>query len=317
MSSYYTSNKLIDSVVRRASIPENQATFSDTDFLEFANEEIKIGLVPLIMSMNEEYFVYPEEVAIAANTSVYQIPYRAIGSKLRDLFYEGTNGDLREMVRIAPEDKALFQSGTSATSSDFLYYYVQGNDVVLVPEVSSSPVGNLIFTYYLRPNELVAEERAAEITAISVGDTTTTFTVDGIPTNMSASVQVDIIQQKPGHKTRAFDIYPTSVSSAVKQIVFSNDDLPTNIVVGDYICFSGETIVPQIPTDLHVILAQRVAQRCLESMGDVQGLQSATSKLQEMETKTVPLIDNRVEGSPRKVVNRKGLLRSSKISRRW
>jgi hypothetical protein len=53
-----------------------------------------------------------------------------------------------------------------------------------------------------------------------------------------------------------------------------------------------------------MVLAQRVAQRVLEAIGDSEGLNNATAKVAEMENKLSTMLDNRVEGAPRKVVNR-------------
>ena len=77
--------------------------------------------------------------------------------------------------------------------------------------------------------------------------------------------------------------------------------VPEKLIVNDVIALSEETIIPQIPLELHSMLAQRAAMRCLESLGDVPGLQSAAAKLADMEVKTGMIIDNRVESSPQKI----------------
>jgi hypothetical protein len=60
------------------------------------------------------------------------------------------------------------------------------------------------------------------------------------------------------------------------------------------------------------MLAQRIACRCLEALGDTAGLQIANTKLAEMELKGMSLIDSRVEGAPMKVNNRHSFLRQSR-----
>lgn len=77
--------------------------------------------------------------------------------------------------------------------------------------------------------------------------------------------------------------------------------IPEKLIVGDVIALPEETIIPQIPVELHSMLAQRAAMRCLEALGDSQGLQNAAAKLADMENKTGMLIDNRVESSPKKI----------------
>ena len=80
--------------------------------------------------------------------------------------------------------------------------------------------------------------------------------------------------------------------------------------------FAQESKVPQVPTDLHVVLAHRLAARCLEALGDTQGLNNANVKLQDFEGKLQNVIDNRVEDAPKKVKNRNGLIRSGLLSKR-
>lgn len=308
-----TTNTLIDSIKRKAMLPSTQNTFRTVDFLAFANDEMDIGVVPSILSLHEEYYVYSEEIPLEADKSRYPIPYRAIGGKLRDLFYQDTNGNLKELSRIQPEDKAIYQ--LQSTNTGFIFFYIEGNDIILTPQVSSTPTGSLVASYYLRPNDLVEESRAAVITSISSSLGVTTYTVDGVPTGMSTSTEIDIIQARSGHKTKVFDINPNSVNSNTSIITFLDTDLPDDVIVGDYVCFAGETIVPQCPSDLHNILAQRVAARCLESLGDTAGLNAANAKIAEMEVKTGNIIDSRVDGSPQKVTNFRGILQYTRFRR--
>lgn len=85
--------------------------------------------------------------------------------------------------------------------------------------------------------------------------------------------------------------------------------IPRGMLAGDIIGLAETTIIPQIPSELHPMLAQGAAMRCLEALGDTQGLQNAAAKLADMEQKTATLIENRVESSPLKVVPRHSLLR--------
>lgn len=313
MSKYYTTNTLIESVKRRASIPETQQTFQEEDFLAFANEELDIGIIPHVLSFNEEYFVYTELVPLEANVSRYQIPSRAVGNKLREISYQDSSGNIFEMTRIRVDDLPSYQN--NVIQSSFTTFYVEGNEIVLVPETGSTPTGSLRFSYYLRPNELVSEDRVAIIT--NVNTVTGEVSVSEIPDNIIVSETLDLIQTKSPHRTLALDLTATSINNITNTITFDVDDLPDNLAVGDQIALSGETIVPQIPSDLHSMLAQRVAARCLESIGDVQGLGSANAKLAEMEQKTGTLIDNRVEGAPLKVVNRHSTLKRQKLYWRY
>lgn len=311
MSKTLTTNKLIQSVKRRASIPENQQTFLEDDFLAFANEEMDIGLVPHVLSYHQEYFVYTQLVPLESEVERYEIPTRAVGNRLRDIAYQDENESVFEMTQVNIDDISTFQANSVRTQ--FTTFYTEATDIVLLPKVGPSPVGFLRFTYYLRPNEIVSESRVSIIT--NINRITGEITVNDIPDNISVTEPLDLIQTKAQFKTLALDVTALSTDISTNVITFALADIPAKLVVGDHIALAGETIVPQVPSELHSMLAQRVATRCLESLGDTQGLGSANTKLAEMEQKTGMLIDNRVEGAPHKVTNRHGML--NRRNRLW
>jgi hypothetical protein len=74
------------------------------------------------------------------------------------------------------------------------------------------------------------------------------------------------------------------------------------------VCKAEETIIPQLPSSLIPVLAQRVAIKCLEALGDTESLQNAKQDLSKMEKNMFSLMDDRVDGAPQKIVNRHGFL---------
>ncbi len=328
---YYNTDDLISAVQRKAAIPISQQTFTNEDILAFATEELRDGIIPSVMNVHEEYGVYPQIIPITRGQNTYPIPYRAVGGKLRDCMYLDPSGIIIPMSRISPDDRNYFQQNTFTYPN--LFFYVQGNSIVITGQPTLSVTGSIIFTFYLRANDLVATSQAATIQNISVDtvNNLTTFTMDQIPKGFSTTINLDLMQTNPGHQTLAYDIKATSINPTNLTVTFNtsslnapffNSQLPgINVVpqvqVGDYVIFAGQSIIPQCPSDLHPMLAQRTVARCLEALGDAQGLNNANTKLQEMESKTLTLIDQRVEGAPMKITNRHGLLRSSKLNRRW
>jgi hypothetical protein len=403
---WLTSDSLIEAVKRKISFPVSQETFDEDDILAFANEEMAISQVPSILQYHEEYLVYTEEVELESNKSSYQIPDRSIGMKLRDIFWKDENDNLFEMSRVNSEDRATWQSSTG-TNTTIQKFYVQGNDIVIVPEIGDSPSGSLLFVYYLRPNQLVRDSRAALVesftkaitldnSALSDGDTltingvvftakasgagddefnigassilsatalvsaintngtvgtasnvagtsavvtlsyddityefetddssafaisaNTVIVVDAEPEAIETGDIVDFLQTKAGHKTLDYDITAGTVSGDT--ISFTATDIPENLIPGDYICLANECIIPQIPTDLHTSLAERTCARILSAIGDTEGLQLSTAKIQEMNSAQGSLLDQRVEGAPQKITSRNSLLRYGKMrsTRKW
>lgn len=409
---WMTSNDLIEAVKRKIAFPVSQNTFSEEDILRFANEEMFISQVPSVLQFHEEYFVYRVVTPLVTNISRYAIPDRAIGMRLRDLMWSDSSGNFFEMTRINADDKAFFQRNIGANQA-IHKFYIENNDVVLTPAVVGSPTGNLNFFIFLRPNQLVKNDRAriiqsftqditvANNSAIASGDVititiatqtpqpmpydiavtaganatataanivtaitaaaipgltavasgpTVTCTFDDITTSfvalnetafsvssqigfnfdanaaslMAVNSKIDFLQTKPGHKTYVFDIRVRAVNGSNVKVNRSDllVDLATgfgftpqivNVQVGDYVCLAGESIIPQLPPDLHNMLAEKTAARILASLGDQAGLAMANDKIKEMEYRQGSLIDGRVDGAPQKITARHSILRYNKM----
>lgn len=178
---YLDSDSLVESVKLRMMFPLSQQTFTYGDILKIANEEMMINAVPQVKMAHEEYFVFKVIVPLVGGVARYEIPYRALGMALRDLFYTDTSGNYVKMCRTAPEDKAYFQNNYGNNQAVDTYI-IEGNEIVISSQVVSGVNGNLNFFIYLRPNFLVRNDRAATITnyvkyitvsdnsAINVGD---------------------------------------------------------------------------------------------------------------------------------------------------
>lgn len=311
---------LIDSIKVRAMIPDNQVTFSNDDFLRFATEEVQNSMFGEILRHHEDFFLYIDSVEIQPNQNRYRIPARAGGVRLRDVQFRDNSGNLYEMTRIEVQDAVHYNNSTVGDNA--YAFYIQNNQVVLQPEIRGTiPDGELVFYFYMRPNDIVAESRGATITNINT--TTGEITVGALPTDslnnqlFSSSTKLDLLSQDSPHVCEAFDITPLSVSPATNTITFTASDLPATLQVGDFVNLAGESFVPQIPAEQHMQLAMRVALRCMTALGDLQGYQNLKDELDETKRNTTAIIDNRVEGAPRKVVNRHGIIRDGLFRRRF
>lgn len=168
---YYTTTELIESVKRKIAIPINQNTFTEDDIIKFANEEMFISQVPSVMMYHEEYFVDTLTVPLESDRKKYPIPERAIGNKIRALFFVDTNNNEFEMTQINRDDRTSFNEGFNG--GNIHKFYFEGDSVVLVSNSNNNITGSLKFDYYLRPNSLVKNEFAAICTSFSK-----TITVD-------------------------------------------------------------------------------------------------------------------------------------------
>jgi hypothetical protein len=307
-----TTSQLLKSIKRRAMVPDNQSTFSDQDLIDFMNEEMMIGLVPTVLQMKHEYLIFKQIVSIVGNKSNYVVPERALGSKLREVCYQDNVGNEYEMSQIAVDDRYDYLANVVEISA-FRRFYMSGSDLMLFPSVGANATGNLAFYYYIRPNTLVKDNEIATIS--NIDRTTGNITLSNIPTAFNVQQQYDFIRAKSPHNILSIDKSITALNTSTKVLTVNPSDIPYDLIVGDHIGIASQSCIPNIPTELHSMLAQRVAQRIMEAIGDTQGLANATAKLQEMEQKTGSLLDSRCEGAPRKVVSRALLTGLGRVNR--
>jgi hypothetical protein len=160
MKPYKTSTDIIESVKRNISFPISQNTFSEEDILAFANEEMDISQVPNVLQFQENYFLYEEDIPLVAGKNKYPIPSRAIGMNVKAVFYKDNNSNLFEMTQINDDDSPYFQRNTGSETVAYSYYF-KNTEIVITQGYQSSPTGYLTIRYYLRPNKLVLNDRAA------------------------------------------------------------------------------------------------------------------------------------------------------------
>jgi hypothetical protein len=304
-----TVSELLKSIKSRMMLPEANSTFSDDDLIAFANEEILIGLVPSILQMKDDYLTAKAIVPINSPQVKYSLPERSLGNKLRDMSYSSDGINEYEMTQINSDEK---YSGIGMTTNTgyMRQFYMQGDSIVLYPDINSTVAGFLYFYYYMRPNSLVKDAAVAVISGIN--RTTGDITVSNLPSTYTSAATFDFVKRNSPHSimsntkgTAAIDIVVTNVQNSAKIITVADvKDIPYDLKAGDYISLAGESCVPNVPTELHSVLAQRVACRVLEAIGDSAGLANANNKLQEMEGKTGILLDSRVEGAVHKIRNR-------------
>lgn len=309
---YFSSEDLINSVKRRASLPDSQDCMSPEDILDIANEEMQINLIPMILSKHEDYYLVRQEIPLVANQLSYPMPYRAIGSKLREVAYMPNPDyprDLREMFRISADDVVHGNVGGSHR-----HYYFEQENLVLFGSSEEVPTGKIVLFYFLRPNSLVLSDKVSLIN--SVNFTTGEIVVDNMPSEFSISQEFDFIQKRSPHRILSFDNRVLNINLTSKTITLDPSVIPTTLTAGDRICLAGETDLINCPSELHSVLAQMVATKVLESIGDLTNLEAASNKLERMQMNTGDLIDNRVDGSPFKVRVRNGFLSRSRSRNR-
>ncbi len=291
-----TSEDLLESVKTSVTIPANQVLLTNPRILMFANEEIDSKVVPLISSLNQDYFVEIEEEAAVSGESEYSIPYRSIGRTLRDLKISDSSGSVRDVTKMALEDAHL-----NKWESLPLSFYFRSDKIVIIPTPNSNDLTLQKF-YIRKPSDLVEMSSAGKVTAVS----TNTLTLDNVPTSFAANT-VDIIQGRQGHSLRMMDTAVTSVSGSQVTVASA-----TGAAIGDYVALSGKSPVIQLPDEAFPYLSFLVCKRVLDAIGDFDGASQLDKEILVRKKNLEMLLAPRIEGEQTKIVNRYGLLRGSR-----
>lgn len=278
-------------------IPASQTAFDDDKMLLVADQIVKRKLVPLIMSLRQDYFVYSEEEATVEDQAAYDIPYRAVGRIVRDLKLIDSSDNTRDMT-LLPLERAHEYTSSSTTHS----FYFKGDQVVLVPAPTSADY-SIEWWYLLQPSKFVKEEDCAEVTSTTL----TVVTVPLVPSTITAGVVVDFIRGTAGGRILAMDKTVQSVTSST--ITFTSGDIPTDLAEGDWISVKQTTPVAMLPDEAQPLLALMTTQRILRSIGDMEGATSLNEDIKDAEKELKMLLEPRVQGEPTPVFQRYGLLR--------
>lgn len=315
MSRVLTGDKLVESIRNRAMIPTDTSVYTDENLLEIANEEIDIQVLDKLLSIHEEHLTVHIEVPRNAE-GVYDIPYRAVGNKVRDVAMITAGKGIYEMTQVSIGALSDYTYDQDSSEQGLSKFYVEHNQIKLIQP--NRGYESIRFYYHIRPNYLTKVEKAATISSISeVGDNIT-FAFTSMPKEFTTTLQYDIVGVRSPNKIKTYDLDPVEVNSGLRTITFTKASLGDSfkeIRIGDYVCKAEESPVPNMPTEMHPYLAQLAAVHVLEALGDTEGLSNAERKLMKMEKAILQLVDDRVELSPKKIKPRNGVLDQVRMGR--
>jgi len=315
MSRVLTGDKLVESVRNRAMIPSDTSVFTDENLLDIANEEIDIQVLDKLMSIHEEHLTVHIEIPRNAE-GVYDIPYRAVGNKVRDVAMITAGNGVYEMTQVSIGALSDYTYDQDSSSEGMPKFYVEHNQIKLIQP--SRGYESIRVYFHIRPNYLTKLEKAAVVSSITETGDNVTYAFTSIPKEFTSSLLYDIVGFRTPNKIKTYDLVPVQVNSSLRTITFTKASLGDSlneIKVGDYICKAEESPVPNMPTEMHPYLAQLVAVHVLEALGDTEGLSNAERKLAKIEKAILQLVDDRVELSPKKIKPRNGTLDQVRLGR--
>jgi hypothetical protein len=274
------STELINALKIKGSFPTSDDLFSNDDFLVLFNMQMQVEIVPIMLKLNEEYFLQSKDFSIVQG-STYRIPSRAIGTNIRDLKKVDASGNYSDINRLFEEDRSSGKSG----------FYMKRNSVELSPDFNTD---TLRMSYFARPNKLVLPSSCAQISSIDT--VLNTVVVSSAPTTMSPGVLTDFIQNNNPFDLLSFDNALVSVSGTTLEF----SALPSGLSVGDWVCIANESPVPLVPEELHPVLVQSALVTTLSSKKD-KALDYESQKLMAQIEAVITMLDPRVQNNSTKM----------------
>ncbi len=296
----YSTDSLLSTLRLLPLMPSVQALFSDDNLLTILTFEMTSKIYPLIDNQTEEYFVTLNDQPYVSTKTIYNLPSRAIGGKLRAVSFVDPNGNEIRIPRLRPEDIMSNVNATGLAINPALWgFYLQNNKVVLYLSSVNGGTSNyqtVRLRYIRQPNQLVATSACGQVTGISGN----VVTVNVVPATFTTTETYDMISNVPNFNALQDDAVCTNISGL--NLTFTSlpkDQLGADTLqIGDWICLSGQAPVAQIPfTPGYDLLLQLSAAKCLEIHGDIQGFNIAMSQAADMKNYLISVITPRVDGN--------------------
>ena len=296
----YTTDALLPTLRLLPLMPAVQALFSDDNLLTILSFEMTSKIYPLIDNQAEEYFVTFDDQPYTQAQTVYRMPPRAIGGKLRALSFVDPNGNEIRLARLRPEDIMSNVNATGLAINPALWgFYLSSNDIRLFLTSVNGGTSNyktLRCRYIRQPNQLVLKAACAQVSMI-VG---TDVTVTNVPATFTTGDLYDMISNVPNFNALQDDSVCTNISGLTMTFSSIPVDQLGNLAlkVGDWICLSGQAPVAQIPySPGYDLLLQLGAAKCLEIHGDPEGYNVAMSQAADMKNYLISVMTPRVDGN--------------------
>jgi len=297
----WTTTDLLADVRRRAMLPASSTLGTQSsDLLLHADNEMASRLVPLVTSVNEEFYVQTVDIPIVSGQSSYRIPNRSAGGKLRDVTYlvGATNYNL---PRIEPERLTAWTVNAAGMPAGF---YLEAGTVNLVPSPSAG--GTLRLKYYVRPGRFTATATDyGIITGVTYSNANTVVLTFSGSLSTSGTL-FDVIANRPPFEYLLCDATKSASGAGTITLSVSSPsanppNFSPNIAVGDYVTAADLSPLMQLPVELHSLLAQRTVCAVMESFNYTERLQAAEAAYARMEAAALKLLTPRVDGAPRKM----------------
>lgn len=299
----FTVDEMVSMVQIGAVLPTTATLFTTNNIISLLDNEMRAQIIPLVKTLNEEFWVVNYDQQVQANVNSYAIPYRASAAALRDIVLVDPNNNELKLVRYEPED-TKFPNIPYNDPYFPLGFYLKDNSIVLFPTTASQYTSyTLRMKYERRPNNLISNQSCGQITAIDT--LTDTITVNFVPSAWTAgTTTLDLINNIPPFQSFEDDVLITAING----LDLTLDELPSDLAVGNWAAQSMTTPIAQIPYEAFPVLTQCGVLKTLTALGDTAAIGEAKKELDDKKTMYRSMATPRVEGTPKILSGRGGIM---------
>lgn len=301
--SAHTSDDLIKEVRYRGMFPDaSKGSYSAENILLMASQELRMKLVPMILSVREKYYETYVDYPMISGISIYALPERAIGGMASSVQYI-VNQSVTKLSNLEPISQRTTQTGLYPKG-----FWFENDHVVIYP-VPNASQGTIRVRYFQRPSLLVKTLDCAQIVEIDAADMWAK--VRSYPSSWSSGISVDFVSNTVPYTPYGIDyaVHTITAADGSSETKIQFTSWPTNkdgvgaVAVGDWIATAGYTPIPELMNEFFPILAQRTVVKLLEASGDREGAQIAAEMAKEMVYDATKLITPREQFGLKKCVS--------------
>lgn len=295
---------LVDSLASTVNLkclnPTSQNTYQPADIVSLMDNEMSLVVVPLLKSVQQDYFVYNVDVPIVNGQSSYTMPSRAIGNALKDVVLLDSSGNEVALNNLEREYIKVQFPFNFVPSIWSFGQYLTANEINLYNTlIQSYTAYTLRFITERRPNGLTLSENCGQITAI----TGNVLTLSAVDSTWTADTTFDIINNLPPFQSVADDAMITAINGS--QITLTT--VPDDIAEDMWVCPARLSCIPQIPYELFPLLTELTVATLAEGLDMSQLLAAAKAKIDLYAANSAKVTRPRVTGSPKVIINKSGM----------
>ncbi len=304
---------LLSDVRRLAMMPGTAVLgITSADVLAVADMEMVSRVLPLVLSVNEEFNVVTVDLPVIPGQAQYRMPARSAGAKLRDVrFLQG--GVILPLPRLEIEQLGGWTVGVQGVPQGF---WLEAGTINLMP----APVGGALRIRYYAQQSPFVEWDGVAVTAdvarvasvqgyYAVARQQDTVGATPAPSAFATPLarRVDIISSRTPYEYLALDAVVTQSTPTPRFTVSTalgvpgpTPNLSPNIQAAD-VFTAGVGAVVQLPDEAYPLLVLRTAIKLCRQLGDMERADNLEAEYQQLRQDYLRMATPRVDGAPRKV----------------